>query len=126
MYDSTLGTSAITPRASEQPLQPRDMLEVSLTESESGPTVILVGEADLTSLGRLNSALDAKIEAGTRLLTVDVSGLRFADSASVAALALAARTLRDRGGQLELLGPQPAVARILSLTGVDQFMAIRG
>jgi anti-sigma B factor antagonist len=95
-------------------------------DGASGPVLVLAGEADLTSLDQLNSALNAQLWAGVHLLTVDLSRLRFADSATVAALVHAARALRDQGGCLELLRPLPAVARVLSLTGVDQVLVVRG
>jgi len=38
---------------------------------------------------------------------------------------LADRTLKDRGGGLELVHPQPVVARALSLLGVDQVIDVR-
>lgn len=101
------------------------LLETCVTDGEHGPVLGLSGEADLTTLGQLNGALDAQLWASPRLLTVDLSLLRYADSASVAALVQAARTLRDQGGRLELLDPQPTVARVLSLTGVDQVLMIR-
>ena len=101
------------------------LLHVSLNEGEHGPVLALSGEADLTTLGELNGALEEQIRAAARLLTVDLSMLRYADSASIAALVRAARTLREQGGELELLHPQQAVARILSLTGVDQVVTIR-
>ena len=87
--------------------------------------MVLSGEADLTTLDQLNSALNKQIWAGVRLLTVDLFHLRFADSATIAALALAARTLTAQGGQLELLRPQPAVARVLQLMGVDQAVTVK-
>ena len=108
------------------------MLDISFADGGSGPVLILAGEADLTTLAQLNSALDEQIEQieqiepGPRLVTVDLSRLRFADSATVAALVIAARSVRDRGGQLEVLHPQPTVARILELTGADQTLAVRG
>jgi anti-sigma B factor antagonist len=101
------------------------LLEVRVAEGEKGPVLVLSGESDLTTLGQLNSALEELIWTGARHLTVDLSRLRYADSASIAALAQAARTLREQGGQLELLHPQQSVARILSLTGVDQVVIIR-
>jgi anti-sigma B factor antagonist len=102
------------------------LLEVSVSDGDNGPVLALSGEADLTTLRQLNSALDEQIWAGPRLLTVDLSRLRYADSATIAALVHAARTLRGQGGELELLRPQSAVARVLSLTGVDQALTVRG
>ena len=93
---------------------------------ETGPVVMLAGEADLTSAAELTQALTAQLSGGARHLTVDLSRLRFANSAAISALVLAGRTLNDRAGTLELVRPQPAVARALALLGVDQMFTIRG
>jgi anti-anti-sigma factor len=91
-------------------------LEISVAAGEAGPVMTLAGEADLTSAAALGEALAAQL-SGARQLTVDLSGLRFADSASVRALVLAGRALAGRGGGLVLLRPQPAVARVLAPDG---------
>ena len=101
------------------------MLEISVTAGESGPVLMLSGEADLTTVAELRDALTAQLASGARHLTVDLSRLRFADSSVIRALVLAGRTLRGRGGGLELAQPQPAVARALSLLGVDQAIEVR-
>ena len=104
----------------------RGMLEASVAAGESGPVIVLTGEADLTSVNELSELLAGQLAGGTRRLTIDVSGLRFADSASIRALVLAARTLRERDGSLVLLHPQRPVARVLALLGADQMVTIRG
>ncbi|HZR48110.1 MAG TPA: STAS domain-containing protein [Streptosporangiaceae bacterium] len=85
---------------------------------------MLSGEADLASAGRLRELIDAQLASGVRQLTIDVSGLRYADSASVRELLLAARTLHERDGHLILLRPQRPVARLLELNGADRLMTI--
>jgi anti-anti-sigma factor len=100
-------------------------LEISVAAGEAGPVMTLAGEADVTNAAALGEALAAQL-SGARQLTVDLSGLRFADSASVRALVLAGRALAERGGGLVLLRPQPAVARVLALLGVDQAITVRG
>jgi anti-anti-sigma factor len=105
---------------------PAGMLRASVAAGVSGPVVILSGETDLTSTGQLSTLITAQLSGGTRQLTVDVSGLRFADTASIRALALAARTLKERGGSLVLLGPQPPLARMLDLLGAAHMFTIRG
>jgi anti-sigma B factor antagonist len=100
-------------------------LGIFVAAGEAGTVLTLSGEADLTTAGELSQALTAQLSGGARHLTVDISELRFADSASVRALVLAARTLHDRGGALVLLRPQPAVARTLELMGADQLATIR-
>jgi anti-anti-sigma factor len=85
----------------------------------------LAGEADLTSAGQLDALITAQLSGGARQLTVDVSGLRFADSASIRTLVLAARTLKERGGGLVLLRPQETMSKVLDLLGAVQMFSIR-
>lgn len=104
----------------------KDMLEAWLEPGESGPVIVLAGEADMTGARQLDALITSQLAAGASELTIDLSGLRFADSAASRVLALAARTLTERGGSLVVLDPQPSVARVLALLGVDQFVTIKG
>src|SRR5215469_14941705 len=104
---------------------PRGTLESSVVAGDCGPVVVLSGEADFTCLAELTAVIDGQLSGGTRWLTVDVSGLRFADTASIRELILAAKTLRNRSGTLVLLHPQRPVVRVLTLLGADHMFAIR-
>ena len=101
------------------------LLEISGAAGQTGPVLTLSGEADLTTVAELTDALSAQLAAGARHLTVDLSRLRFADSAVIRELVLAGRTLKDRGGGLALARPQPVVARALGLLGVDLMIEVR-
>jgi anti-sigma B factor antagonist len=101
------------------------MLTARVIAGASGPVILLSGEADLTTVAQLSALIAAQLAGGTRQLTIDVSELWFADSASIRTLVLAARTLRERGGGLVLLRPQRPVARVLALTGAEQMFTIR-
>jgi len=101
------------------------LLEISVAAGESGPVLVLSGEVDATCAAELSDALTAQLSGGAQHLTADVSALRFADSAAIRVLVLTARALAERGGDLILLGPQPPVARVLSLTGADQLLMVR-
>jgi anti-sigma B factor antagonist len=87
--------------------------------------IVLAGEADLTTAAELNQLLAAQLDGGTTRLTVDLSGLRFADSAAISELIQAHRAITQRGGILQLTCPQPVVAKVLSLLGVDQILTIQ-
>ena len=100
-------------------------LSIRVTAGESGPVLMLSGEADITTLAQLENALSAQLAAGAGILTVDLSGLGFADSATIGALVRAARTLKSQGRRLNLASPQPALARMLALLGVDKVVPIR-
>lgn len=118
------------PAAAVQPPPPRrtrlglGTLEASVADGPSGPVIMLYGEADLTSAAELRALLTVQLSGGTGHLTIDMSRLTFADSATIQALVLAARTLKERNGTLVLLHPQPAVARLLTLTGAEQMVTI--
>ena len=101
-------------------------LRASVSAGESGPVITLSGQADLATVAELSELVTAQLSGGTLHLTVDASGLSFADSVSVRVLVLAARTLRQRGGGLVLLRPQRVLARMLEVMGADQMITIRG
>ena len=87
--------------------------------------VVLSGEADFTCLAALTAVINGQLSGGTRWLTIDVSELRFADTASIRELILAAKAMRKRSGTLVLLHPQRPVARVLALLGADHMFTIR-
>jgi anti-anti-sigma factor len=87
-------------------------LEVSIATGASGPVLALAGEADFTSVTRLDEALAAQTSGQAVQLTIDAANLRYADSASMRTLVMAAMKVRARAGSVMLLDPQPSVARI--------------
>ena len=54
-------------------------LEVSIAAGASGPVLVLAGEADFTSITRLDEALTAQISGQAVQLTIDAANLRYAD-----------------------------------------------
>lgn len=102
-----------------------DGLEASVAAGRSGPVITLSGAADLVSAAELTALISGQLSRGTVELTIDASGLRFADTASIRVLVLAATTLNERGGRLVLLHPQRPVARILAVLGVAEMFTIR-
>ena len=101
-------------------------LRASVSAGESGPVITLSGETDVTTVAELSELVTAQLSGGTLHLMIDASGLRFADSASVRVLVLAARTLQQRGGDLVLLRPQRVLVQMLEIMGGDQIIMIRG
>jgi len=98
----------------------------SVSAGESGPVIMLSGEADLSSIAELSDLVTGQLSGGTRHLTIDVSGMSFADSASIRVLMLAAVTLQKRGGSLVLLRPHRTLARVLDIMDAQELMTIRG
>ena len=63
----------------------------------SGPVLVLAGEADFTSITRLDQALTAQISGQAVQLTIDAASLRYADSASITTLVMAANASAASG-----------------------------
>ena len=103
-----------------------NVLKASVKAGDSGPVIELSGEADLASAGQLSTLIDGLLSRGVRYLTIDVSGLSYADSATIRELLVAARTLHDRDGDLILMHPQRPLARLLELNGAGQLITIDG
>jgi anti-sigma B factor antagonist len=77
----------------------------------------LTGELDATTVPQLQGVLDdATANGGTVIL--DLTRLRFIDSAGIRALVLASQESRRDGFDLRLTGSTPAVMRALELVGV--------
>ncbi len=53
-------------------------------------------------------------------LTVDLSGLSFADTSLMLDLAMLARRLRKAGRRMVLSGAQPEVRRLIEIIGLDR------
>ena len=101
-------------------------LRASVSAGESGPVITLSGEVDITTAAELSELITGQLADETQQLTIDVAGLDFADTAAIRVLLIAAKTLRQRGGDLVLLRPQRTLARILEIIGADEVVAIRG
>jgi anti-anti-sigma factor len=99
-------------------------LEVSVTAGPSGPVLVLAGEADVTTVAQLGEALTPQAAGRATKLTIDATDLRYADSASMRTLLMAAAKITSQDGTVTLLNPQPPVARLLDLLSVDGMITV--
>jgi anti-anti-sigma factor len=100
-----------TVRSAGSPGCPRTVVELS-------------GEADLNDSAALRDLLAAESADPSGTLVLDLSQLRFMDSAALHVILVAGRSFASRGGSFALAAPQEAVRRILSLSGADQLVPV--
>jgi anti-sigma B factor antagonist len=88
--------------------------------------VTAAGEIDLYTAPKLQANLTAIIDdaAPAVRLVIDMSGVEFCDSTGMNVLLSALRHVRERGGELELAAPRPAIGKILQVTGLDSVFTI--
>ncbi len=79
--------------------------------------VVLSGEIDCASDGRLRAALDVVRDSGARRVEVDLSRVTFLDSTAAVFLLNADKLTRRTGRGLVVDGARPWVAEVLRLTG---------
>jgi anti-sigma B factor antagonist len=82
--------------------------------------VTLRGEIDAFTAPSLRDDLRDLVEETTALIVVvDLEAVTFLDSSALGALVSVFRRLRERDGQLRIVQPRTAAARIFELTGLD-------
>lgn len=82
--------------------------------------VVLHGDIEVDSAARMRAELRGRIEVGTQVLVVDVGDATFVGSSGLAALAEAAKRLRDeRSGSLVLRNATAALLAHLRLLRID-------
>ena len=84
----------------------------------------VTGELDLFAAPELKQTIAGALEGDTRDLIVDLTGTAFIDSSGLAALILAMKRARGRGGQLVVVDGGGSVARTFGVAGVDQILTI--
>jgi stage II sporulation protein AA (anti-sigma F factor antagonist) len=91
----------------------------------AGALVITVaGEVDFETISALDEALASAAEEAPPVVIADFTEVTFMDSTGLNALLTAHRELLARGRRLALAGAQPAVLRVLDLTGADKVIPI--
>jgi len=88
--------------------------------------VTLPAEIDITIADAVREDLLSVINKGATLLVADMSATTFCDSSGVSALVRTYRRAMANACDVRLVISSPAVARVLSLTGVDRLMPVFG
>jgi anti-sigma B factor antagonist len=94
--------------------------EVSVETVDGWQVLCLAGEVDVATAPRLRDRLVQLINEGPPQLVVDLSGLSFIDSMGLGALVSGLKRARAQDGDLRLAGPTDHVAKVLSITRLDQ------
>ena len=100
-------------------------LNVSSRLHDDHTIVTICGEIDLYTAPRLHSELAGLLADGMPArVVIDMSGVEFCDSTGMNVLLSCLRRARERGGELEIAAPKPAVRKILQVTGLDSVFTL--
>ena len=108
-----------------------DLTEPRLERVEPAPrdgveVLELAGELDLAVHDRFRDLVDEVSAGKPALVVADVAEVEFMDSTMLREVLRAHRTLEEAGARFVLAGAQPAVTRLLELTGTDEVLSLAG
>lgn len=98
-------------------------LDVSVSEAGDWKVVAVEGEVDLASAPTLRRHFEEAAEAGNQVVA-DLTSVKFMDSTGLRVLIAAHQEMEADAGKFAVVPGQGPVARLLSLTGVDQKLSV--
>ena len=101
-------------------------LDIEAAADGAAVHICLRGEADVTTLEHLRSALAHIHLDGARQVELDVSELDFVDVAVLRHLTLFALGLTEAGREVRTHGAAPALAHLIRLVGVGDQLGLDG
>ena len=100
-------------------------MELQTQQLNDGITKIsLAGRMDSAGVQGIDLQFTALTATKKALILVDLSAVPFLASIGIRTLVANARALRQRGGRMALLGPQPVVDEVLRTAGVTTIIPI--
>ena len=100
-----------------------DPLSIDTEELPEGIVVHVSGEVDLGNADSLKGAIQPAVD-NSRNVILDVSHLRYIDSAGLYILLRANEELRRNKCQLVVVGASPMIARVMLISGFDGLMPL--
>ena len=111
-------------RSGRHPCLPSDERALDAADAVDGRAAQHDRVLDLAVHERFREILDGIVAEGVPLVVADVSEVEFMDSTMLREVLRAHRSLEEAGARLVVAGAQPAVTRLLELTGTDEVLAL--
>ena len=102
----------------------RDAVDLEIDSQREGAWTVLrvSGELDLHTSPVLRDAISEILGSGTTKLAVDLEHVGFMDSSSLGILVTSLKRIREKDGDLALVGVNGSPLKVLTLTGIDRLM----
>jgi len=97
---------------------------VRVTPGPTDVVIAIVGELDMADADKVAKILVDAADGDRATVSLELSGLTFADSSAVKAIVLGAQAAARRGVAYELVNPTSRVQRLLEVTGLAGTMTI--
>lgn len=91
------------------------------TDEQDGPTIVVEGVLDVSTLEALDRAVAALVEQGSDVC-LDLRDLRFCDSAGLQVLVAGYSRALEHGLRFEIRAASRSVSRLLDITGLRELL----
>jgi anti-sigma B factor antagonist len=99
-------------------------LEIKVVQRDQTRVVVLSGSVDGLTADRMQAALTAEVDGGHVRLVGDLGAVEYTSSAGLRALLATVKQARSQGGDLRLAAVNPAVRRVLELSGFTSVLRL--
>lgn len=100
-------------------------MQITYKYSDKKLIVYLSGELDHHTAKKTRDAIDDIISLNpVKTLVLDMSKIGFMDSSGVGLVLGRYKLMREAGGNVELIAPNPAVKRIFEMSGVTKLITL--
>lgn len=101
------------------------MLQIRQVAGDGDRAIVVAeGQVDLATAPRLAEALAQALQDGIAETVLDLTAVDFLDSVGIRVLVEAAIQARQRGAALSVRGASGWVARVLEITGVEEYLRV--
>jgi anti-anti-sigma factor len=103
-------------------------MELTLENGTAGPWAVVrvAGELDLHTSPQLRDHVLGTLGEPPVRVALDLSEVDFMDSSSLGILVTLLKRVRERDGELVLVGVTGSPMKVLTLTGLDRVFEVRG
>lgn len=99
-------------------------MPIAVHDLDGGVTkVVLSGRIDIAGAHEMDLPMSV-IAGSRRAVVIDLSGVEFMASLGLRSIVVAAKSIISKRGKVVLLSPRPAVEEVITVTGIDQLIAI--
>jgi anti-sigma B factor antagonist len=98
---------------------------VRVNDTPMGPVVMPHGDIDMGTADELERIARPLASSGQALLTIDMSGVDFCDSAGINALVRIKKACDAAGGRFAVSSPQAHVRHVLAVSGLIEFLNVK-
>lgn len=117
-------------RRAAEPVETRDNFvsmadlgtQLDIDDGERG--LVLTGEIDAHTASALDTALEQRLQAGSPLIELDMSGVTFMDSSGLRVVIAGTEAARASGGDLTLVALTSSVEKLIGVSGLGEHLSI--